>query len=103
MPHCTLMAAIPNALFLERIEDDWEGRAHTVVPHPLSVDGFLKVPDAPGLGVDIDEAFVARFPSQANLSVQVSASSGSYAPGTHDENVYVQTRLQRARYFSDKK
>jgi galactonate dehydratase len=95
-----LLAAIPNGLFLERIEDDWEGRQHTVLPHPLSVNGFLKVPDTPGLGVDIDEAFVARYPSQANLSSQVSASSGSYEPGTHDENVYVQTRLQRAKYFS---
>ena len=97
-----LLAAIANALFLERIEDDWEGRAQTVVPHPVSVDGFLQVPDAPGLGVDIDEAFVARFPSQANISSQVSASSCSYAPGTHEENVYVQTRLQRARYFTAK-
>jgi galactonate dehydratase len=95
-----LLAAIPNGLFLERIEDDWEGRAQTVIPHPVSVDGFLRVPDAPGLGVDIDEAFVARFPSQANISSQVSAASGSYAPGTHDENVYVQTRLQRGRYFT---
>lgn len=95
-----LLAAIPNGLFLERIEDDWEGRQHTVVPHPLAIDGFLQVPDTPGLGVDIDEAFVARFPSQANISSQVSAASGSYAPGTHDEYVYVQTRLQRARYFT---
>ena len=52
-----VMAAIPNALFLERIEDDWEGRAHTVIPHPQQVDGFLAVPNAPGLGVDIDEDF----------------------------------------------
>ena len=95
-----LLAAIPNALILERIEDDWEGREHTVVPHPRAQDGFLKVPDAPGLGVDIDEDFVARFPSQANVSVPGSAQSGSYAAGTHDEHVYVQTRLQRAMYLS---
>ena len=82
-----LLAAIPNGLFLERIEDDWEGREHTVVPHPLSKNGFLQVPDAPGLGVDIDEDFVARYPSQANVSVQVSAQSGSYVWGTYDENV----------------
>ncbi len=97
-----LLAAVPNGLFLERIEDDWAGRAQTVIPHPVAVDGFLRVPDTPGLGVDIDEAFVARFPSQANISSQVSASSGSYLPGTHDENVYVQTRLGRVRYFSAK-
>ena len=60
------------------------------------------VTDAPGLGVDIDEAFVARFPSQANISSQVSAASGSYLPGTHEESVYVQTRLRRARYFTGK-
>jgi galactonate dehydratase len=95
-----LMAAIPNALILERIEDDWEGREHTVVPHPRQQDGFLKVPDTPGLGVDIDEAFVARFPSRANVSVQASEQSGSYAAGTHRESVYVQTRLQTARYLS---
>ena len=94
-----LMAAIPNALFLERVEDDWEGRAHTVIPHPVSQDGFLRVPDAPGLGVDIDEAFVARFPSQANVSVPITRTSGSYVEGTFDEHVYVQTRLPHARYF----
>jgi len=49
------------------------------------------------------EDFVARFPSQANISSQVSAASGSYVTGTHDENVYVQTRLQRARHFSSGK
>ncbi len=94
-----LMAAIPNALFLERVEDDWEGRARTVIPHPLSQDGFLRVPDGPGLGVDIDEAFVARFPSQANVSVPITRASGSYVEGTFDEHVYVQTRLPHARYF----
>ncbi len=95
-----VMAACPNALILERIEDDWEGREKTVIPHPVSESGFLKVPDAPGLGVDIDEAFVAQFPSEANVSVPVSESSGAYAEGTFREHVYVQTRLKRARYFS---
>jgi galactonate dehydratase len=70
-----------------------------VIPHPVSQDGFLRVPDAPGLGVDIDEAFVARFPSQANVSVPITRASGSYVEGTFDEHVYVQTRLPHARYF----
>lgn len=97
-----LLAAIPNALFLERIEDDWEGRAQTVIPHPQSEQGYLKVPDTPGLGVDIDEDFVARFPSMGNVSVPVSAASRAYVDGTHGEHVYVQTRLPRARYLSGK-
>ena len=97
-----LLAAIPNALFLERIEDDWDGRAQTVIPHPQSEHGYLKVPDTPGLGVDIDEDFVARFPSLGNVSVPVSEASGAYVDGTHGEHVYVQTRLSRARYLSGK-
>jgi galactonate dehydratase len=94
-----VMAAIPNALILERIEDDWEGRAKTVVPHPVQKDGFLAVPDAPGLGVDIDDDFVRRHPTQGNVSVPVNAGSKAYAEGTYEENVYVQTRLRRKRYY----
>ena len=95
-----LMAAIPNAIILERIEDDWEGRAKTVIPHPVQKDGFLTVPDAPGLGVDIDEDFVAAHPSKGNVAIPISRDSKSYVEGTFDENVYVQTRVKRARYFS---
>ena len=94
-----LLAAIPNTLFLERIEDDWDGRAHTALPALQQQNGFLTVPTAPGLGVDIDEDFVARFPSQANVSIPVSPASGSYVDGTFDEHVYVQTRMKRAHYF----
>ena len=94
-----LMAAIPNALILERIEDDWDGRARTVIPHPVQKDGWLTVPDAPGLGVDIDEAFVAQFPSSQNLSVPVSEKANSYADGTFSEHVYVQTRMKRGVYY----
>ena len=94
-----LLASIPNALILERLEDDWEGRARTVVPHPVAVDGFITVPDAPGLGVDIDEAFVAAHPSRGNVSVPVTAASNAYVDGTWDEHVYVQTRLRRRGYL----
>ena len=94
-----LMAAIPNALILERIEDDWDGRARTVIPHPVQKDGWLTVPNAPGLGVDIDEEFVARFPSSQNLSVPVSEKANSYADGTFSEHVYVQTRMKRGVYY----
>ncbi|TAD87609.1 MAG: mandelate racemase/muconate lactonizing enzyme family protein [Alphaproteobacteria bacterium] len=95
-----LLSALPNGLILERIEHDWPGRARTIVPHPVQQDGFLTVPTDPGLGCDIDEAFVAEHPSEANVSNPGTAASGAYAPGTFDEHVYVQTRLRRARYFS---
>ena len=95
-----LLAAIPNALILERLDDDWEGRRQTIVPHPQQVDGLIAVPDAPGLGCDIDEEFVARFPSGGNVSVPVPQTSGAYNPGTYDQHVYVQTRVARRNYFN---
>jgi len=95
-----LLAAIPNALVLERIDDDWDGRSSVIVPHPVQEGGSLAVPEAPGLGCDIDEEFVARFPSEGNLSVPVEESANVYAPGTYGERLYVQTRLSRRRYFN---
>ncbi len=95
-----VLASIPNALILERIEDDWAGRAQTVIPHPVQKDGYLDVPNKPGLGVDIDEEFVARYPSERNVSNPGKSSDTSYATGTFDEHVYVQTRLRRGVYFA---
>lgn len=94
-----VLASIPNALILERIDDDWEGRFKTILPHPVQSDGFLTVPDAPGLGCDIDEEFVARFPSEGNLSIPVQENANSYNPGTYGERLYVQTRIARRQYF----
>lgn len=96
-----LMAAIPNALMLERIEFDWDGRQKTTFPQPQVVDGFIAVPEGPGLGVDIDEEFVARYPSLGNLSIQAGPEAGDYAPGTFEEHVYVQTRLNRASIYGN--
>lgn len=94
-----LLAAIPNALILERIEDDWPERRNVILPHPEQKDGFLAVPDAPGLGCDIDEEVVARYPSQRNVSIAPEEGNTSYLPGTWGEHVYVQSRLGRGRYF----
>lgn len=94
-----LLASCPNGLVLERIEDDWEGRAKTVIPHPVSRAGYIVVPDAPGLGVEIDEDFVAQWPSEMNVSIPVTEGAGSYAQGTFREHVYVQTRWKRGVYF----
>ena len=99
MPPCTCWQPFRILFFLERIEDDWDGREHTALPALHQHNGFLTVPTAPGLGVDIDEDFVARFPSQANVSIPVTPASGAYAEGTFEEHVYVQSRLKRAHYF----
>lgn len=90
-----LLAAIPNTLMLERIENDWPGRNEVISAPPVLENGHLIVPTAPGLGVDIDEAAVAQYPSVRNVSI----AGGGYEPGTEQENVYVQTRLHRESAF----
>jgi galactonate dehydratase len=77
---------------LERIENDWPGRNEVISAPPVLENGALLVPTAPGLGVDIDEAAIARYPSERNVSI----AGGGYEPGTEGEYVYVQTRFGRA-------
>ena len=62
-----VMATIPNALMLERLEFDWEGRDAVITPAPKVVDGHIKVPDAPGLGVDIVVEEILKYPSRRNI------------------------------------
>ncbi|MEJ1977538.1 MAG: mandelate racemase/muconate lactonizing enzyme family protein [Acetobacteraceae bacterium] len=90
-----LLAAIPNALMLERIDDDWPGRDTVITPAPRQQDGYLAVPDTPGLGVEINEDVIAQHPSVCNVSM----AAGGYEPGTEGEFVYSQTRLRRAAVF----
>ncbi|MBL8837915.1 MAG: mandelate racemase/muconate lactonizing enzyme family protein [Alphaproteobacteria bacterium] len=94
-----LLAAIPNALMLERVEDDWPERDTVITAPPVIEAGHALVPTAPGLGVDIDEAAVARFPSRRN----VGDAAGQYEPGTEREHLYVQTRFRRSRAFEGSK
>ncbi|MBC7994435.1 MAG: mandelate racemase/muconate lactonizing enzyme family protein [Rhizobacter sp.] len=87
-----LMAAIPNALILERMEPDWAGRAETVSP-PLEVsDGHVRVPDRPGLGLSLNEAFVASHPSDRNTGI----ATGGWNAGTESETLYLQPLRPRS-------
>ena len=86
-----LLAAIPNALILEKMDPDWEGRAK-VVPQPVMQDGWILVPDAPGLGVAIDEDFAAAHPSLRNVGLP----KGGWPAGTEDAGLYAQPRHPRA-------
>lgn len=88
-----LLAAIPNALILERMDPDWEGRARTITTRPEMRDGFVIVPDAPGLGVEIDPAFVASRPSVRNVGLP----GGGWPAGTEDATLYAQPRTPRSR------
>jgi galactonate dehydratase len=90
-----VLAAVPNALMLERVEIDWAGRAEVITPVPVQVDGCITVPDGPGLGVEINEEAIAKYPSARNVGL----GKGDYASGTADEFVYTQSRRGRAGWL----
>ena len=90
-----VMATIPNALMLERMEFDWPGRNSVISAPPVLEDGCLRLPTTPGLGVDIVPEEIARHPSVRNVSVLPDDDGWAYEAGTVDEAVYFQTRLQR--------
>ncbi|MDP3418966.1 mandelate racemase/muconate lactonizing enzyme family protein [Falsiroseomonas sp.] len=87
-----LLAAIPNALILERMDPDWPGRAQVtngVVPEMQ--DGHVLLPTAPGLGVTLNEAFVTANPSIRNCGLP----SGGWPKGTEPATLYNQPRTPR--------
>jgi galactonate dehydratase len=90
-----ILAAIPNALILERVHDDVPVRYELTQPHLETIDGYIEVPNLPGLGVDIDEAVALAHPSSGNTNTPGKEGDGNYEPGTWNEHVYVQTRYSR--------
>lgn len=86
------LSSIPNALILERMDPDWEGRARVLRSNLQALDGHIRVPQEAGLGSAIDEAFVRAHPSERNLAI----ASGGWNPGTEQESLYLQARRQRA-------
>ena len=54
--------SIPNALICEFVAEEHTNLRESVTRQKLrAVDGFLDVPQEPGLGIDLDEAALARF------------------------------------------
>jgi galactonate dehydratase len=85
-----LDATLPNFLIQERLEDDVPQRYEVMQPQPKVVDSHIAVPDSPGLGVDLVEEAIARYPSQGNIS----------PPDPKEEYVYFRARERRARWLS---
>lgn len=90
-----VLATIPNALMLERIGNDWPGRDTVISAAPVFDNGCLKLPTAPGLGVDLVPEEIAKYPSLRNVSILPEEDGWAYEQGTTGEAVYFQTRLQR--------
>jgi len=91
-----LMASIPNALMMERLDPDWPGKEQTVHPAIEAVDGHIIVPDRPGLGVDLVEDFIAEHPSRRNVAI---ATGGWQDPAEHG-STYFSMRRQRDALLS---
>ncbi|MFA6175253.1 MAG: galactonate dehydratase [Phycisphaerae bacterium] len=61
-----LAACTPNFSFLETMATDVPWRSEVAMETCHLVDGEMTIPDAPGLGVEINEAALARFPYQVH-------------------------------------
>ena len=83
-----LCSTLPNFLILEHLEDDVPQRYEVMHPQPEIVDGYLTVPTVPGLGIDIDEDAIAKYPSKGNIS----------SPKL-EEFTYFRARAQRASWL----
>src|SRR5712672_985522 len=56
--HLNLAAALPNAPFLERLLMFEDITAKIFKNAPAPIDGFMHVPDLPGLGLELDMDFI---------------------------------------------
>ncbi len=66
--HLHLAAAIPNALFLERLLMFEDITAKVFKDAPVPVDGYMEVPDLPGLGLELDMDFIREHDETSPLS-----------------------------------
>jgi galactonate dehydratase len=82
-----LCSTLPNFLILEHLVDDVPQRYEVMEPQPEIVDGYLIVPNAPGLGIDMIEEAIAHYPSKGNISAPQQA-----------EMVYFKAREGRAAW-----
>lgn len=91
-----LMAAIPNALMMERLEPDWPGKAEAVSCSLETTDGHITVPDSPGLGVGLVEEFIAAHPSQRNVAI----ATGGWQDPDEAGTTYLAMRRRRDELLS---
>ena len=61
-----LLATLPNYLIHEYLVNDVPQRYEVMTGQPVIEDGHILVPDRPGLGVDLDEEAIKRYPPHGN-------------------------------------
>ncbi len=71
-------AAIPNYVLQEGLEGS--DAFNEIVDHPIERDGgFMLVPDRPGIGLDIQEAKLSKYPHQPHKVSGFFHADGSVA------------------------
>ncbi|MEA3335881.1 MAG: enolase C-terminal domain-like protein, partial [Chloroflexota bacterium] len=60
-----IAACTPNFYLLETMASDVPHRKEISTEHVRFQDGMMFVPEEPGLGIDIDEAAITRYPYEA--------------------------------------
>ena len=75
-----LAASIPNLLMIETIETEFHS---TLIKGAITVEeGFVPAPTAPGLGIEVDEAFARAHPYNGNgLHLQMQEEPCDYVNG----------------------
>lgn len=87
-----LMASIPNALLMERLEPDWDGKER-VLERPLHAEGgYLHLPTGPGLGATLVREEVLAHPSRRNTAIATGGFPANDVAGAS----YVALRTPRA-------
>ena len=71
--------ATPNFLIQEAIRSDVPWRNQVVVNPVEVVDGRVRLPDRPGLGIDVDEAAAGRHPFEQEVLMQPFHRDGAVA------------------------
>ncbi|MEE3234852.1 MAG: mandelate racemase/muconate lactonizing enzyme family protein [Candidatus Latescibacterota bacterium] len=85
-----LMATIPNFLILEHLANDVPQRYSIMTGQPEVTNGHITVPNTPGLGIDLIEEEISRYPSAGN----------SNHPDPTYGYQYVSTKTGRASWLS---
>jgi galactonate dehydratase len=60
-----VLASAPSCIYLEHRADDVPWRTEVAVGTLREAQGYLPVPTAPGLGIDLDEEAMAAHPPYA--------------------------------------
>jgi galactonate dehydratase len=69
--------AIPNLLIQEIMRSDVPWRDDVVPTPPTIVNGWVELPMAPGLGVEVDERVAAQYPYEPETQVRAILPDGS--------------------------